>query len=166
VEAYIAPAKGREHVLHLIHQILTLQPTAQYTDMRPALQLLMRLMKHTTVTFLFSDFHTTGFQRSMKTAAMRHDGIAIHLTDEKEWKLPAGALIPMQDAETGAIQWLDTWGKGFANAWKSFFVKEAGKMKTIITDQGWDYLRLHTQMDYLPMLRQFFNTRSKQMRRK
>lgn len=168
VEAFIAPSKGREHVLHLIHRILTVKPNAEakITDFNPPLHMLMRTMKHTTISFLISDFQTEGFQRAMKTAAIKHDCIAVHLVDEKEWKLPRRTLLPLRDAETGRLQWMDTWSSGFAKAWKRFFDKETADLQREVNQQGWDYLRFATHADYVPALRQFFANRAKMPRRK
>lgn len=166
VEAYIPPSKGKQHVLHLIHRILTVKPHAHTTDLNGALQMLMQTTRQTAICFVISDFYADQFLRSMKMAAVKHDCVAIQLTDEKDIKLPRNTLLPLQDAETGKIKWIDTWGADFNHAWQQFFMGETNRLKEKILAQGWDFIRFGTHQDYVNPLRQFFHNRSKLPRRK
>ncbi len=161
VEAYIAPAKGKEHVLYLIRRILSFEAASKGTDALPALRLLQQTMKQTTITFLLSDFYMQGYQKAMKATAIKHDCIAIHLFDKMEMEMPAKTLIPLQDAESGEIRWLDTHQPHFKKLWPMHFASITNALKEQILFSGWDYLRFRTDHDYVPALQQFFLKRIK-----
>lgn len=161
VEKIIPPAKGRHHVLYLLRQLLAHQSDARNTQIGPALKMLRNTMKQTTLSFLMSDFYAPQCSQALKTAAIRHDGVAIHLTDSQEMALPTDTLLPLQDAETGQLHWLDTHGRGFNQAWHRQFEQNNEAVRQQITGSGWDYLRFNTGADYVPTLQQFFLNRIK-----
>jgi uncharacterized protein (DUF58 family) len=160
VEKFIAPAKGREHVLYLLRQLLTHESRSEGTDFLPALKMLRNTMKHTTISFMISDFYAAAYSSGMKATAIKHDCIAIHLFDEPEISLPTHTLIPLQDAETGKVHWLDTHSPGFNQAWQQHFAERTQALKQSLLGSGWDYLRFKCNHDYVPTLQQFFLNRT------
>jgi uncharacterized protein (DUF58 family) len=161
VEQFIAPAKGRQHVLYLLRQLLSFEPASRATHFEPPLRLLRNLMKHTTISFLISDFHAPDFSRQLKATAVRHDCVAIHLFDQLEIQLPTNTLLPVQDAESGETRWLDTHASGFNKAWEGHFAQRTQSLKQEILQSGWDYLRFRTDHDFVPVLQQFFLNRTR-----
>jgi hypothetical protein len=109
---------------------------------------------------LISDFYAPDFEKELKATAIKHDCIAVHLFDQLEIALPANALIPLQDAETGEIRWMDTHHLGFNKAWQAHFAQRTQALKQQVLSCGWDYLRFRTDHDYVPALQQFFINRT------
>ena len=101
VEKYIPPAKGRSHVLRIIRELLTYQPTGVGTDLVAPLQLVGRVLKRKATVFLVSDFWADDFSSSLRTVARRHDCVAVRLRDPRESDLPDVGLVTWRDAETG-----------------------------------------------------------------
>ncbi|HSC53670.1 MAG TPA: DUF58 domain-containing protein [Phnomibacter sp.] len=161
VEEFIPPGKGKEHVLFLLRKIIAHKSNRKGTNLQPALKLLQQTMKHTTISFLISDFYTEGFEKAMKATAVRHDCIAIQLFEQTDIQLPKNTLIPLQDAETGETIWLDTHSPAFAAAWQQRFTDQTLQWKETILHCGWDYLRFRTDHDFVPVLQQFFLKRIK-----
>jgi len=56
VEKYIAPKKGRSHVLRTVREILAFRGQRAGTSIEAALQFLMKVAKRRSVVFLLSDF--------------------------------------------------------------------------------------------------------------
>ena len=101
VEHFVAAAKGSRHVLRLIRDVLYFQPAGQGTDIATALGYLRRVTHRRAIVFLLSDFLATGFERPLRVVARRHEVIAVRLVDPRERELPTGALVDLEDAETG-----------------------------------------------------------------
>jgi uncharacterized protein (DUF58 family) len=53
---FYRPRKGKANVLHLIRELLTVEPTGKRTDMQAALDYVNRVQKRRAVVFLLSDF--------------------------------------------------------------------------------------------------------------
>ncbi|HEU0075611.1 MAG TPA: DUF58 domain-containing protein, partial [Dehalococcoidia bacterium] len=101
VELFLPPRKGQQHILRMARELLYLEPKGRGTDIGVATDLLMSITKRPSVAFVISDFHTTGFESSLRLAAQKHDLTAISLTDPRELELPRVGLLKLRDAETG-----------------------------------------------------------------
>lgn len=108
IEHYVPPKKGRAHVLRLIRDLLSAKPTGTATRLDSACDYLARIIRKRSVVFLLSDFLDADFERSLGVLARRHDLVPLAIADRAELTLPdLGGLVPLQDAETGEIVWLD-----------------------------------------------------------
>ena len=58
IEKYIAPKKGRKHILYLIREMLTFTPNSKRTDVGISLEYLNKVMKRRCTAFVISDFYT------------------------------------------------------------------------------------------------------------
>jgi uncharacterized protein (DUF58 family) len=161
VELFVPPAKGKEHVLFLLRKILSHESSDKSTNLEPPLKLLQQTMKHTTISFLLSDFYTDNFEKAMKSTAVRHDCVAIQLFEQADLSLPKKTLLPLRDTETGEVIWMDTHSNGFEAAWQQRFTQQILQWKETILHCGWDYLRFRTDHDFVPVLQQFFLKRIK-----
>ncbi len=56
IEAYIPPKKGREHVLYIVRQLLTIEPKRKGTNLSEATRFLNRSARQKAIVFLLSDF--------------------------------------------------------------------------------------------------------------
>ena len=83
VEDYIAPDKGRRHVLRVIRNLLFHRPKGRGTNIEAALSYLLRVVKRRAVVFLLSDFIAPDFSRPLAAAANRFDLIAIKIGDSR-----------------------------------------------------------------------------------
>ena len=109
VEKFIAPKKGRKHVMRLITEILTFEPEGRGTNLDEAFGYLARVIRRRSVVFTLSDFQQgDNYESSLRIAARRHDLIPVVIRDELERALPPLGLILVEDLETGAPMWVDT----------------------------------------------------------
>src|SRR5262249_50095076 len=86
VERYIAPRKGKQHVMRIVRDILLFAPEHRGTNPAAALEFVMRIHKHRAIVFLLSDFMGRGFTPDslripLGIAARRHDLVAVPITD-------------------------------------------------------------------------------------
>ncbi|MDR1924993.1 MAG: DUF58 domain-containing protein [Planctomycetaceae bacterium] len=57
---YYRPRKGKSNVLHLIRELLVIEPVAEQTDLRVVLDYVNRVQKRRAVIFMLSDFIVPG----------------------------------------------------------------------------------------------------------
>jgi uncharacterized protein (DUF58 family) len=62
--------------------------------------------------FLLSDYYGEDFATALRTAARRHDLVALAITDPAELELPEAGLVRVEDAETGKAILVDAGDKG------------------------------------------------------
>src|SRR3984893_4231601 len=65
VELYIAPRKGRLHILRLIREILYYEPKGRKTDLAQPLIFLNRVTTRRAVVFLLSDFQAVNYEKPL-----------------------------------------------------------------------------------------------------
>lgn len=159
IELFVAPDKGRTHVLHMIRAILSFKPRSTGTDISCALNYLAKMVKKKCVTFLISDFQDEGYDKPLKLAAIHYDLIAIIITDPRELELPNVGLVELTDAETGEQLLVDT---ASATARKKFSVAARARnleIKAALTRLNIDLIDVHTDRDYVRDLVRFFRSR-------
>lgn len=163
VEHFIAPKKGRSHILRMIRDILFFEPTGHRTDAGAALKYANRVLARRSVVFLISDFQTPDMSRELSLTARRHDLVAISIYDRWERELPNVGLITLEDPETGEMVELDTRSEAFRKTAAEAFRKEQAGLEQMLRKLQIDSIALRTHEDYLPALRTFFRIREKRM---
>lgn len=161
IERYIPPKKGREHVLFIVRTLLSIEPSSKATNIAQALRFLDHMVKHRCITFLCSDLADTDFDKPLKVAAMKHDLICIQVFDRLELQLPSAGLIPLQDAETGAIRWFDSSDKQLSGFFTQLQMKAMEEQQQRIEQCGADHIRFRTDEDLIRPLQRFFIQRMK-----
>jgi uncharacterized protein (DUF58 family) len=168
VEAYIAPKKGREHVLYIVRQLLTIEPKRKGTNLGEALRFLTRSARQNAIVFLLSDFldgnanpavparREPAFEEALKVAGKKHDIIGIKVYDKMDMQLPAIGMIEAEDAETGGRYWVDTSDYLVRSNYQQYFFNQTEQCKSIFQKAGCDLLHLRTDEDYVKILQRFF----------
>ncbi len=161
VEKFIPPKKGRNHVLHLIRELLYFEPKSRGTDIEAALSHLNRIQRKKSVSFLISDFRDTGFERPLTITARRHDLIAISTDDPRESVLPKIGLMELYDQECGETVLVDTNNKKFREAFEQKEFERYEKREELFKKARIDFLSISTASGYVEPLIQFFRKREK-----
>ena len=173
VELYIPPNKGRFHVLRVIREILFFEPQGRGTDIRLALENIRGTQKRRAVVFLISDFCLTGeyetelaaLRTALNSVNRRHDLVAISVTDSRELELPAVGRVTLEDAETGELVELDTNSARVRKNFADLASARTTGLRRMLNSNAVDLVELDTARPYLPVLRQFFYTRERRVRR-
>jgi uncharacterized protein (DUF58 family) len=108
IEAYVPPARGRDHALRIVRDLLAREPEGRGTDLAGALRFASRVMKRRGIVAVISDFQAAGYERALGILRRRHDVIALHLVDPREAEVPAAGLVALVDPETGERAVVDT----------------------------------------------------------
>ena len=168
VEKFIAPQKGRQHVLRVIREMLFFEPCGIGTDIAGALDYLNKVLNRRAVTFLLSDFlENDQTSRSsdllLNTLALthrRHDLICTVLSDPREIELPNVGILTFEDAETGELVEIDTTAKSVRSHYSAENKKRLDTLFRNLRQRGIDIIDLSTDRSYLAALNQFFANRS------
>jgi uncharacterized protein (DUF58 family) len=163
LEHYIAPAKGRRHVLRLISELLAFEPGGTGTDLGAALTELEPMLRRRAVIFILSDFMTAGHEAVLGRLARRHDVVALQLVDPRERELPAAGLVTLWDPETNAWRRIDT-SDSAVRAWFADRAAEFdGSLERGLRERNADLLRLETGRSYAEPLLAFFRRRERML---
>jgi uncharacterized protein (DUF58 family) len=160
-ELFIPPKKGKEHVLYIVREMLSAEPSSKRTDISEAIRFFNQTLRQKGIVFLISDFETDGYTKALKTVARRHDCIAIQVHDRVEYNFPNAGLVPVQDAETEQIVWVDSSDAAFRDYWNRVHQSHINLSEEAIKRSGWDYIRFETGEDYVKLLQGFFIKRIK-----
>lgn len=163
IEKYVAPKKGRRHVLRVVREILAFTPTGRGTNLELALDYLNRVQSRRTVTFVLSDFQATGFEKKLRIASRRHDLVALSLRDPREEELPAVGLVELRDAETGERALVDTFDRDVRTSFAARARTRRQALQAALRSAGVDQVEIRTDADYLPPLMQLFRQRERRM---
>jgi uncharacterized protein (DUF58 family) len=162
IEKFVAPQKGRRHVLRVIREILAFQPQGRGTDIELALDYLNSVQRRRAVTFLLSDFQAPeDFQSKLRVAGKRHDVIALSLRDPREEQLPAVGIIELRDAETGKRALVDTFDRRARNKFAATAQRRLESLRRLLGASGVDHVEIRCDDDYVLPLMKFFRMRGR-----
>jgi uncharacterized protein (DUF58 family) len=161
VEQFIPPRKGRRHVLRVIREVLFHEPARVGTDLRAALEFMVRVTPHRAVVVIISDFIGELPETTLRQCNRRHDVVAVHIADRFELELPALGRLILSDAETGEVVEVNTGD----DRRRSTFAMRRGKAQADLArffrSVGIDAIHLRTDEPYMGTLGRFFEAREK-----
>ncbi len=166
VELFIAPKKGRSHALRLIREVLYFRPEGKGTDITVALDYFNRVVKKRSIAFLVSDFRASGYDKSLRATARKHDLIAVRIVDPREETLPNAGYITLCDPETGERIVVDTSNKKLREEYASTVKYENEFRDKLFQSAGVDQVVIHTHMKYIDPLIKFFRMRERKLTRR
>lgn len=159
VEQFIPPKKGKSHILRIIREVLAFQPKGKGTNIAGALEYFNSVIKKRSICFILSDFMSKEFDRPLKIASNKHDLVALRIHDRREDSLPNVGLVPMQDAETEQMIFVDTSSKKVRDNFSKNRLQATEKLRKLFPASGVDLIDINTGTDYVKSLINFFKTR-------
>lgn len=165
VELYIAPRKGRTHILRLIREILYYEPQGRKTDLAQPLNFLNRVTARRAVVFLLSDFQAVNYEKPLTICSRRHDLIAVPIEDRGEHSLPDIGVVRVEDPESSSIYEIDFSDRRVRSEFSKLAEQERIEREALFRRKSIDSVSLRTDQDYFPLLRSFFIRRAKRLRR-
>ncbi|MDB6053635.1 MAG: hypothetical protein JWN25_1158 [Verrucomicrobiales bacterium] len=182
VEKFIAPGKGRRHVLRVIREVLCFEPKLSGTNLNRALEFVRHISSHRSIVIVLSDFldhHDSKNRRAMalsqsmislsfsaiKQLNRRHDLIVIQLIDRYEMELPNLGLLVLKDAETGEVVEVDTTDLAKRRRFEQRQRETHANLAKMLGSVDIEILQLQTHLPYDRQLIHFFGNRSKKLHR-
>jgi uncharacterized protein (DUF58 family) len=187
VERIVAPKKGEKHVMRVVREILGFDapaarglaaeqraraladrgkvPLGAGTNLKAALEALVRVSRRKSVAFIVSDFYDTAYERSLALAAAKHDVVPVVLCDPRDADLPDVGLATFEDLESGESIVVDT-GDARVRAWYAAAMgKIAESRRTSFHKLGLDCVEIETGGSFVRPLRDLFARRARRIRR-
>jgi uncharacterized protein (DUF58 family) len=165
VEKYFPPRKGRRHILRLVRELLTFQPSGKGTDLKAALDYSNQVLKRRGIVFLLSDFQAEPetYRKALNVAGRRHDLIAIDLRDPLEKHIAPLGLVVLEDAETGELVEVDTSDPAWRRAFQQRQATMDAAIRRVLNGARVDHIYLATPDDFVSALVRFFQTRIRRL---
>ena len=160
VEHFVAPRKGRRHVLRVVRDILHFQPKQHGTNIETALAFTDRVLKPHSVVFLISDFKDAGYEKQLRLSSKQHSLIAITLQDRREVELPNVGLIELMDTESGETMVIDTRSEEARRLYREHNQRADAERRQIFRANQIDSIHIRTDEPYVKPLIQFFRQRA------
>ncbi len=164
VEKYIPPKKGAAHVWRLIKEIFTYEPQQLTTNIDAVLSYLNRVVKRQAIVFLISDCMDSGFDRSIRLTAKKHDLTVIRISDPAETVLPDIGLMTMQDPETGQVSLINTRSKSLREKWRNLHEQHTTRLNELFQKAGIDVEDVHTDRSAVDPLTRLFERRRRRIK--
>ncbi len=161
VEKFIPPKKGRKHILFIIRELLSFEPSSCKTDIGAAVEFVTNAIKKHSTLFILSDFFDNkDYTNQLVIANRKHDVVALQVYDQRMTEMPDVGIIKMRDAETGDEIFVDTSSRKMRKAHNEWWVKYQKWLKHVMTKSNVDCVSVRTDEDYVKALMNMFKKRS------
>ncbi len=164
IEKFIPPHKGITHVLRVIRELLYFKPQGRGTDITCALKYLNKVTIRKSVTFIISDFLTSGYQKDLQIANKRHDIISVMVTDPREKEFAPIGLLHLEDLETSEKILVDTSNKNSRLGFAKLAKEHKDITLALFRQAGVDCIQVNTEQPYIEALMRFFRMRERRKR--
>ena len=161
IEHFVAPKKGRRHILRIIRDVLVFKPSSKGTSLKSALKFALNALKKKSVLFLISDFIDQEYQDVLKVASRKHDLVALELFDPREREIPSVGLIPVKDPESERFKWIDSSSKRVRREFHANIEKNINARDMFFKRIRVDRIELSVEKPYFRELVKFFRSREK-----
>lgn len=163
IEKVVPPKKGRTHVLRLIRELYTKEPTGNRTSIGEALSYVNRLLNRRAIVVLASDFQDQEFEKQHRITSRKHDLVNLVIHDALEEELPDIGIVPLLDAETGEQTIINTSSKKVRTAYKAKVLEQQKALSHYFLKNKMDAVDVYTNKSYIKPLINFFNRRTGKM---
>jgi uncharacterized protein (DUF58 family) len=159
----VMPARGgRDQVLALL-KLLMARPsleTAPPTDLRALLSSVLDMVKRRSLVLLVSDFFSEPtWAEPLSYLCLRHEVLAVRLSDPSEKELPDAGITRIRDAETGEQFWVDTHDRHFRERFAAAVLHREEALRASLAQAGVDALELSTGDDVAESILRFAELR-------
>ncbi|MER3523499.1 MAG: DUF58 domain-containing protein [Ignavibacteria bacterium] len=163
IERFVPPKKGRAHILRIIRELISFEPSGTGTNITQALEYFHHVSKKRTIAFLISDFIDDGYERILRIVSRKHDLIAIEIADPREEELPPVGLIKMRDAETQHERWIDTSHPDVRRGFEQYWRTRREERKQLFIRSRVDAIPIRIDRPYIKPIVDFFRLREQRL---
>jgi uncharacterized protein (DUF58 family) len=166
VEQYLPAKKGGSHALRCLRDILNIQPKQRKTNLAPALDLAMERIAHRALVVVVSDFLTQNdaWEHSLRSLASKHDVVAVHISDPREWELPNAGRVCLEDPETGEQYVVNTSHPAVRLQYAQRISERQDVLTRMLRKNAVEKIDVRTDHDYVPALKSYFRARRRRKR--
>ena len=175
VRSIIPPSAGRTALLQLIarmeratdgQQTLSSSgggPSGGPTDLGRALAEAGRLIRRPSMMVLISDFMTPGgWQQPLSALAIRHEVVAVWITDPREGEIPDVGVVTFEDPESGEQILVDTGSAHLRARFQQAAAAQRGTIRADLLRARAAVAEMSTAAELVPQLVAFIKQREAQ----
>ena len=178
VEKYIAPKKGKKHVLRVISEILSSKNHARICRPELPFEFLGGMKKEHSVSFIFSDFIDDrrvdrktaiegmidpNFEKWLRIASRRHDLIPVCVQDPAEVNGFSFGHSRVEDSESAlGLDFL--WNRKSQRAFQELSARRKEALSRLYRKLNIDNLDIRSDRPHIPELVKFFKMREGRLR--
>ncbi len=163
IEKFVPPKKGRAHILRIIRELVSFEPTGSGTNIRQALEYFNHVNKKRSIAFLISDFIDEGYDKILRIISRKHDIIAVEIADPREETLPDVGMIKLRDAETNQERWIDTSNAAVRSTFKKYWEAKRAERRHLFVRSKVDAIPVRTDRPYIKPIVDFFKLRERRL---
>src|SRR2546422_512821 len=165
VRSIIPPSAGRTAFLQLIARMerATQTPAGGPTDLGRALAEAGRLIRRPSMMVLVSDFMTPGgWQQPLSALAIRHEVVAVWITDPREREIPDVGVVTFEDPESGEQILVDTRSAHLRARFQEAAAAQRGTIRADLLRARAAVAEMSTAAELVPQLVAFIKQREAQ----
>ena len=159
IELFIPPNKGKKHILRIIRELLEFKPKSSRTSIDKSLKFLLSVIQKKAIVFILSDFIDIDYNKSLKLAAKKFDLTGIRIFDQMETEIPKLGFVPMIDAESDELVWVDTSSKKIRNSYSLNYNLSIKNFESLFTKNGAGVINCMVDQSYVKKLLGYFKHR-------
>jgi len=163
VETFIAPRKGRQHVLVILEELFRIKPESRKTDINAALLFIRYALRKQSIIFLLTDLVDNDYEKGMKLLNTRHDFVLVHLSDPLDKALPLSGLLDLEEPETGMRLTLDGGSRRKIERYRSEQSRVYEELRQRLRRMRIDSVFLDTDRSFIGELNSFFRYRERKV---
>ena len=160
VELFIPPNKGKRHILRIIRELLEFKPKSSKTSIDSSLKFLLSVIQKKAIVFVLSDFIDNEYDKTLKLAAKKYDLTGIRIFDKMETKIPKLGMVPMIDAESNELVWVDTSSRKIRENYLSNYNLSIKKFESLFNKNGAGIINCMVDESYVKKLLGYFKHRA------
>ena len=160
VELFIPPNKGKSHILRIIRELIEFTPNSIKTNIDSSLRFLLNVIQKQAIVFLLSDFIDENYDKSLKLASKKFDLTGIRIYDIKETEIQKIGIVPIIDAESGKLEWVDTNSKKVRQNYKTNYERNIKQFHSLFKKNGAGVIDCRVDESYVKKLLGYFKLRS------
>ena len=160
VELFIPPNKGKTRILRIIRELIEFTPNSIKTNIDSSLRFLLNVIQKKAIVFLLSDFIDDNYEKSLKIASKKFDLTGIRIYDIKETEIPKIGIVPIIDAESGKLEWVDTNSKKVRHNYKTNYDRNINQFHSLFKKNGAGIIDCRVDESYVKKLLGYFKLRA------
>ena len=160
VELFIPPNKGKSRILRIIRELIEFTPNSIKTNIDSSLRFLLNVIQKKAIVFLLSDFIDDNYEKSLKLASKKFDLTGIRIYDIKETEIPKIGIVPIIDAESGKLEWVDTNSKKVRHNYKTNYDRNIKQFHSLFKKNGAGIIDCRVDESYVKKLLGYFKLRA------
>ena len=160
VELFVPPNKGKSHILRIIRELIEFTPNSKKTNIDSSLRFLLNVIQKKAIVFMLSDFIDEKYDKSLKLASKKFDLTGIRVYDIKETEIPKIGIVPIVDAESGQLEWIDTNSRRVRENYKSNYKSNIKHFHSLFKKNGAGVIDCRVDESYVKKLLGYFKLRA------